>query len=217
MVCCCSSSTPAVPCSLAGAKIWITERRMGSCVCRRRRNSASAMAAGCAITCTRRLARRLRRHRPRRARLPADRRIPPSARAAGRRDALRRRTERSISGISPSASSMALRLASGNPARNTARAPDRLLALSFTGHGQGAVFRARAYRAHRSRSGADRSPARTCPPGRESRGPSASRCPPGQKGRVISQFDAPESGGCGCGRRRRRTMPPMRMAMPLPT
>ncbi len=45
-----SSSTPAVPYSLAGAKISITEERTASWACRRRRNSASAIAAGCAIT-----------------------------------------------------------------------------------------------------------------------------------------------------------------------
>jgi hypothetical protein len=50
MVCCWSSCTPGMPCSLAGAKIWMTERRMGSCAWSRRRNSARAMAAGCATT-----------------------------------------------------------------------------------------------------------------------------------------------------------------------
>jgi len=51
-VCCCNSSTPVAPCSLAGAKIWITLRRIGSLRCSLRRNSAMAIAAGCATTCT---------------------------------------------------------------------------------------------------------------------------------------------------------------------
>ena len=48
-VCCCSSSTPAVPCSLAGSKIWITERRTGYARASRDSTMAIAMAAGCAI------------------------------------------------------------------------------------------------------------------------------------------------------------------------
>jgi len=35
-----------MPCSLAGAKIWMTERRMASCAWSRRRKRARAMAAG---------------------------------------------------------------------------------------------------------------------------------------------------------------------------
>ena len=51
-VCCCNSSTPGVPRSLAGSKIWIADRRTGKRACSRGSTIAMAMAAGCAIECT---------------------------------------------------------------------------------------------------------------------------------------------------------------------
>jgi len=68
-----------MPCSLAGAKIWMTERWMGSCAWSRRRKSARAMAPGCATTLT----AEGQGLRP----LP---RLRPAARAGGRRGVPRR-------------------------------------------------------------------------------------------------------------------------------
>ena len=51
-VCCCSSSTPGMPRSLAGSKIWMSDRLIGKRACSRGKTKAMAMAAGCAMDCT---------------------------------------------------------------------------------------------------------------------------------------------------------------------
>src|SRR5437667_73170 len=52
MVCCCNSSTPLVPCSLAGSKICASARVILWAAWRRASTSERAIAAPLAITCT---------------------------------------------------------------------------------------------------------------------------------------------------------------------